>query len=69
MQRELDGLSDIPDEEFMDQDEQDEPAEANDEDMEVEAEAASKKLEVRKPRRIHLITGYHSVDTLRRLKL
>lgn len=47
MQRELNGLSDIPDEEFMDQDEQDERVVANDEDMEVEAEAASKKLEVK----------------------
>ncbi|KAF9094009.1 hypothetical protein BGX23_002634 [Mortierella sp. AD031] len=40
MQRELDGLANIPDE-FMDQDEP-----ANDEDMEMEAEAASKKLEI-----------------------
>lgn len=47
MQRELDGLTDIPDEEFMDQDDQDEGGEANDDIMEVEAEAASKKLEVR----------------------
>lgn len=46
MQRELDGLTDIPDEEFMDQDDQDERGEANDDIMEVEAEAASKKLEI-----------------------
>ena len=46
MQRELDGLTDIPDE-FMDQDDQDERGEANEDTMEVEAEAASKKLEVR----------------------
>ncbi|KAF9134378.1 hypothetical protein BGW39_007256 [Mortierella sp. 14UC] len=45
MQRELDELTDVPDEAFMDQD-QDARAEANDEDMEVEAEAASKKLEI-----------------------
>ncbi|KAG0378670.1 hypothetical protein BGX24_003155 [Mortierella sp. AD032] len=45
MQRELDGLTDVPGEEFMDQD-RDDNAEVNDEDMEVEAEAASKKLEI-----------------------